>query len=72
MQSRVHGHDARGNGVTGVRISYAFRTLLFDLDMEIILSIIGTALVIGVSSVTIAIAINNAAETIAKAIKEKK
>ena len=72
MQSRVHGHDARGNGVTGVRISYAFRTFLIDLDMEIVLSIIGTALVISVSSITITIAITNAAETIAKAIKEKK
>jgi hypothetical protein len=36
MQSRVHGHDARGNGVTGVRISYAFRTFLIDLDMEVV------------------------------------
>lgn len=40
--------------------------------MEIILSIIGTALVISISSVTIANAITHAAEIIVKAIKEKK
>ena len=42
------------------------------MNMEIILSMIGIALVISISSVTIANAITNAAEIIVKAIKEKK
>lgn len=42
------------------------------MEKEIILSILGVAAVISVCSVTIANAITRAAETIAKAIKEKK